>query len=696
MSEQNPADLQPELPPKKTRQIALRPLTIILFLTVVMLVLMVLGWPYFQARYDLPWDLPAALLPPKSLDEAASIMQETPTPLAPPTASVTLPLLEIDPSLWSQGLIVLSMDEGLDTHLFAYQPMADADTPALGLTRLTSGSWQDITPALSPDGKHLAFASNRSGFWNIYQLDLGSGEVIQVSNSQEYTASPSWSPDSLWVAYGSHFEDSLEIVIQPVDGSQDPIQLTNHIAADSQPAWAPNGRQIAFLSTRGGRSQVWLANLDESGEQRFITLRPHYETHASHPVWSPDGRYLAWGAVTKDGLHNIYVWDSQDPDALPREIGSGDMPAWSPDGEALLVVLNTPLQTYLTAYPFDDAGFVILPPIKLPGAVSGLAWVDIDLSSDLLEEDLPTPTPFWDLVLQTNTAGIEGRYDLVDLEDVGAPYPRMHDRVDESFQALRRQLALRVGWDLLADLENAFIPLSSALSPGLLGDWLYTGRAFAVNTLPINAGWMAVVREDFGPETYWRVYLRARFQDGTQGQPLYHLPWDFNARYNGQPGPYDQGGALAGTVPAGYWVDMTRVAATYGWQRLPALSTWRAAYPSARFNEFVKTDGLDWVSAMLEIYPSEVLLTLTPVPTATISPTTAPLWYKSPTPTSTPSDTATPTPPKTETPDPTSTPSFTGTPSSTGATSPTEDPSPTGESSSTGTPTPTGTITSAP
>ena len=159
---------------------------------------------------------------------------------------------------------------------------------------------------------------------------------------------------------------------------------------------------------------------------------------------------------------------------------------------------------------------------------------------------------------------------------------------------------------------------------------------------------MTVIREDFGQETFWRVYLRARFQDGSQGKPLHNLPWDFNARYSGQPLPYDQGGEIAGAVPPGYWVDMTQLAASYGWARLPALSNWQAVYAGARFNEFVKTDGLDWESAILEIYPDEVLLTLTPVHTATVSPTTAPLWYQSPTPTLI--STGTPTPAPTQTP----------------------------------------------
>ncbi len=69
----------------------------------------------------------------------------------------------------------------------------------------------------------------------------------------------------------------------------------------------------------------------------------------------------------------------------------------------------------------------------------------------------------------------------------------------------------------------------------MLNDWLYTGRAFALNTLPVNAGWMVVVPEDYGNETYWRVYLRARYQDGSQGMPLADLPWNFTPRFDGNP-----------------------------------------------------------------------------------------------------------------------------------------------------------------
>jgi len=281
-----------------------------------------------------------------------------------------------------------------------------------------------------------------------------------------------------------------------------------------------------------------------------------------------------------------------------------------------------------------------------------------------------------------------GRKQVIDLPGVAAPYPRLHDAVDEAFSAFRERLAALTGWDLFTSLENAYVPLTSVLDPGRQEDWLYTGRAFAANTVPVTAGWMAVVREDYGPETYWRVYLRARFQDGSQGAPLHEVPWDFDARYTGKPRPYEQGGELAETVPAGYWVDMTWMAAAYDWERLPALADWRAVYVSARFNQLVKTDGLDWKTAMLELYPPEALYTATPIstPTMTLSPT--PWWYKSPTPTRTVTNTPTPTHTATSTRTPTPTHTFT----------PTRTPSPTITltPTKTGTPTDTPTITLTP
>jgi len=149
-----------------------------------------------------------------------------------------------------------------------------------------------------------------------------------------------------------------------------------------------------------------------------------------------------------------------------------------------------------------------------------------------------------------------------------------------------------------------------------------------------------VVREDIGINTYWRLYARAAVQDGQLGEPLRDLPWDFGARSQGDPRAYDEGGRLRSSVPAGYYVDLTQLFADYGWERVPANRTWRANFGGVLFWQFVKSDGLTWETAMLELYNAEDLNTFLTIPTAFPTPTLAP-----PTPTPEPTRTATPVPP---------------------------------------------------
>jgi TolB protein len=222
------------------------------------------------------------------------------------------------------------------------------------------------------------------------------------------------------------------------------------------------------------------------------------------------------------------------------------------------------------------------------------------------------------------------------------------------------------GWDAMASLENAYVPLTTALEPGLGDDWLYTGRAFAINSLMVNAGWMAVTREDVGEQTYWRLYLRAQNQDGSQGQPIENPPWDLNTRYDLNPSTYEAGGGYT-SVPPGYWIDFTSIAIAYGWERLPALPNWRNYYAGGRFTEFALTGGLDWNSAMLQLYPPEALITATPLLPPSMTPTRTPIPSDTPGPSRTPQATLTasqsPTPrPPTNTPLPTPTPLPTSTP----------------------------------
>ena len=574
------------------------------------------------------------------------------TPQVSTATPETTDMIEVTPSATedfvpvvpknADELVVLSFEEDGYAHLFAYIPNQ------LPITRLTSGDWDDITPAPSPDGETIAFTSNRSGFWDLYLLEVSTGEITQLTDTPDYESSPTFSPDGSFIAYESYINENLDIVIGPADDpSNDPIRLTTSLASDHSPAWAPDGRHIAFISD----GEVIVADLDITDNSRLRDVSRTPLAAETHPVWSPDGQRLAWASsATSLGRSGIYIWDTN-RNVPAVWLGDGDYPAWNSNGDQIFTTLAAANNTYFTIYSAD--GKLLQPLEPFPMSLRGLMWANVIVPDSLVDQyeqaALFTPAPLWAANGDPVSEGAFGRWSLVDLTAVQAPYPQLHDLADEAFAALRRRVTEEAGWDALASLENAFVPITTVLDPGYQEDWLYTGRAFAINSLMTNAGWMVVVREDLGAQTYWRLYIRAQQQDGSLGEPLHNQPWDLSARYNLDPKVYEQGGQYS-DVPGGYWVDVTSLAIQYGWERVPALPNWRTYYRGARFTEFALTDGETWYTAMLELYPPEVLVTPTRLlpptltPTRTPLPTSTPLPTRTPRPTFTPSSTPTPRP----------------------------------------------------
>lgn len=399
--------------------------------------------------------LPTLTLTPLPSESPTIQPSETFTP-APATASPQ----PISTLTLNQGLIVIALDEGSNTHLFAYQPQESGAGQPLPLTRLTSGPWDDINPAISPDGHTAAFASNRSGYWDIYLLDLGSGGITRLTDTLTYDAAPAWSPDNQWLVYETYFNENLEVKILSVVAPGDTITLTNNTAADFSPAWSPLGRKIAFVSDRSGDNEVWLADLDKAEDQRFQNISQSPNNADTHPIWSPDGKSLVW-VGEQDGIHSLFrqalpvAGDANASQITPirQNLGSGDWPVWSSDGETILTIMQTPNHTYLTAYPAHYPG-LIFPTIELPGNVDGLTWGNIDLSPSFQtvyqQTAQLTSTPLYFPALVALPSDNGGRYLLIPLNGVTAPNPVLHDMVDESYQSLRARIAGEAGWDFLS------------------------------------------------------------------------------------------------------------------------------------------------------------------------------------------------------------------------------------------------------
>jgi hypothetical protein len=145
--------------------------------------------------------------------------------------------------------------------------------------------------------------------------------------------------------------------------------------------------------------------------------------------------------------------------------------------------------------------------------------------------------------------------------------------------------------------------------------WHKTGRAL---DLPLEykaegGDQMLVVRQDLGNNTYWRMYLRAARQDGSQGEPLTDNPWRYwwHIVPAEEPEAYDAGGKRI-PIPAGYYVDVTELGKRHGWERIASYQIegdyhWHVDSNATEYWHYEHTSGLMWWDAMRQIYPVETL-----------------------------------------------------------------------------------------
>lgn len=525
---------------------------------------------------------------------------DTGAPLAPPTSIPTA--TQIPEVLQARGSVAFTLRENGQNDLWAF------NITTRNPLRVTNDVADERDPALSPDGARLAYASNRDGNWEIYIYDLRQfGDPSQpqrMTFNLAFEGSPVWSPDGRYLAYETYQNGNLDIYVLPVSNTEQPLEpLTTDNTAEFSPAWSPQGREIAFVSWRNSAQDIFVFSLDTLTSTN-ITNTP--ERHEDYPVIHPNGDLIAYSAVDQ-GIEKVFVKSIRDLEAPAQPIGIGREPAWSPDGNSLIAAVDSIDATHLTVYPYDNlTALQQIFAVRL-GATSP-TWVGEVLPGAVTNgQGLPLRAePLYTEQVQTVT---DERYQLRTLINgvEASPNPLLSERVDDSFNALRERVLTASGRDFLASLEATFWTQDILPQAGEeQRNWHYTGRAFSVNRSAALFGLpqaLEIVREERGLETTWRLYLRVDDEAAGQlGEPLRRLPWDMNARASGDTEAYNNGGKLKAEMPSGYYVDLTQLAADYGWRPMPAGSTWRANVNAANYWTFFKPEGMPWMDAMLEIY----------------------------------------------------------------------------------------------
>lgn len=140
------------------------------------------------------------------------------------------------------------------TNIFSVDPAKPSVEPRQ-ITQTTRWNWN---PAVAPDGKRLAFASDRGGTSEIWVADKDGGDALKLTAfGGPYTSGPAWSPDSQHIVFDSPAVDgNFDIYEVDAQGSA-PKRLTTSPAMDRFPHYSPDGKWIYFSSHRSGAWEVW-------------------------------------------------------------------------------------------------------------------------------------------------------------------------------------------------------------------------------------------------------------------------------------------------------------------------------------------------------------------------------------------------------------------------------------------------------
>ena len=256
--------------------------------------------------------------------------------------------------------------------------------------RLTNNRVHDKHPSWSPDGKRIAFVSDRDGHANargwptyeIYVMDADGGNPQNLTNDPNDDSVPSWSSDGKRIVFSSYRDgnrENAEIYVMDADGNNQQ-RLTDNDFYDTHPSWSPDGERIAFISYRDGHfigefglsSEIYVMDADGKNTRRLTNNRKS----DSSPSWSPDGKWIVFSVDRKgdDVNYEIYVMDADGGNQrrLTNNRVNDFSPSWSSDGKR--IVFSSYRDGNGEIYVMDNDGGNQQKLTNNPGNDFGPAW----------------------------------------------------------------------------------------------------------------------------------------------------------------------------------------------------------------------------------------------------------------------------------------------------------------------------------
>ena len=209
----------------------------------------------------------------------------------------------------------------------------DEVTLADGTVRKLSFGQNAMWPSISDKGDKLAYtvSSNHIDIWRKDLLHPEAASIKLMSSTYNQMA-PEYSPDGKHIAFSSNRSGIIEIWMGDVDGTH-LVRMSDSRSSDAgSPRWSPDSQKIAFDSRHSGNAEVYIVDLAERLPRRVMTNLSSMST----PNWSRDGKWLYFESGTADKSDSrIYRCPSTGGDAVAISTESGSFPIEAYDGETV-------------------------------------------------------------------------------------------------------------------------------------------------------------------------------------------------------------------------------------------------------------------------------------------------------------------------------------------------------------------------
>jgi TolB protein len=158
-----------------------------------------------------------------------------------------------------------------------------ANADGTNLTKLTDTKFfLNTSPTWSPDGKKIAFVSNRAGNPQIYTMGADGSGAKRVTFQGNYNTTPAWSPRGDLIAFTARDERNAFDLFTVNFESGKFARLTQDASGNEEPAFSPNGRLIIFSSTRGGGRGLYVMTFEGNNQLALPMEKGDYTT----PDWA--------------------------------------------------------------------------------------------------------------------------------------------------------------------------------------------------------------------------------------------------------------------------------------------------------------------------------------------------------------------------------------------------------------------------